>query len=58
MKSYNGNLLITSNEIADTPETVSIDYIDKETTHKMVCYSFFPVLLVTIILINVNYHCY
>ena len=49
-------LLITSDEIADTPEAVSVDYIDKETTYKLVCYSSFTVLLVTII--NVDYHFY
>ena len=49
-------LLITSDEIADTPEAVSVHYIDKETTYKLVCYSSFTVLLVTII--NVDYHFY
>ena len=49
-------LLITSDEIVDTPETVSVNYINKETTYKLVCYSSFTVLLVTII--NVDYHFY
>lgn len=49
-------LLITFDEILDTPETVSVDYIDKETICKLVCYSSFTVLLVTII--NIDYHFY
>ena len=34
--------VITSNEIIDVPDTVSINFHDKKASHKMNCYIFHP----------------
>ena len=58
MKNIIDGSVSTCDEIINTPETMSINSSNKSITYKMDCYILSPILLVTVLLLNIVIICY